>query len=208
MFRRLFFPSCVRGRLLLVQLFCVAAFFRTQEDIILADLVHLKSGSVVDIGWDYHTKADKLIIQKKEGTIAISLSDVERLEKTQPVRSSASSKAEEIQQPKEEVEPGRPAGEEGREVLRRVIQEALGFLGQLESSSEITEEIKQEGLEISEVWIQDARSTMQGDAEEETMRSAESLIRILEDLQTDLRSAILDRGKGKEESLRELLERI
>ncbi len=55
-----------KGAIVLFQLSFLAAFCSLQKNA-MADLLHLRNGSIVDIGWDYHEKGDKLVIQKKGG---------------------------------------------------------------------------------------------------------------------------------------------
>jgi len=185
------------------------AFCSLQENA-RADLLHLKNGSILDIGWDYHEKGDKLVIQKKEGTISIPLSDVEKIEKTKRVSLPPAPKSPEVSQPQQQPEPESPGGAGGREVLHRIVEEALDFLGKLEPSSELTEEVREEGLQLSETWIQDARSALQleGDSQEDLRVTGQDLLRILTDLQGDLQSSRLDPGRDLEGSLREILDRL
>lgn len=200
---------CRKGAIVCFQLSFLVAFCSLQENA-RADLLHLKNGSILDIGWDYHEKGDKLVIQKKEGTISIPLSDVEKIEKTKRVSLPPAPKSPEVSQPQQQPEPESPGGAGGREVLHRIVEEALDFLGKLEPSSELTEEIREEGLQLSETWIQDARSALQleGDSQEDLRVTGQDLLRILTDLQGDLQSSRLDPGRDLEGSLREILDRL
>lgn len=47
------------------------------------DLLHLKSGVTMDIGWTYRVSDGKVHVTRPEGTVAISMADVDRIEKTE-----------------------------------------------------------------------------------------------------------------------------
>lgn len=198
-----------KGAIVLFQLSFLAAFCSLQKNA-MADLLHLRNGSIVDIGWDYHEKGDKLVIQKKEGTISIPLSDVERVEKTQRVLLPSATQSPQVSQPEQQPGPESPAGAASREVLHRIVEEALDFLGKLEPSSELSDEVREEGLELSKIWIQDAQSALQleGDSQEDLRTTGQDLLRILTDLQGDLQSSRLDPARNLEGSLREMLDRL
>lgn len=209
MCRKLFSLLSPKGIILFLGLWFLTAPWWLQGSS-WADLLHLKNGSIVDIGWDYRKSGDKLIIQKKEGTIAVSLSDVDRVEKTQRVSLPSLSKSQEVSQPQEQPEPETPGSEANREVLRRVAQEALDFLGRLEPSAELAEEVRREGLELCEIWIQDTKSALQveGSSQEELTVAGEDLMRVLGELQGALQSSTLDPAGHLEGSLRQILERL
>lgn len=209
MHRKLFSLLSPKGIIVSLQLSFLTLSWSLQESA-WADLLHLKNGSVVDIGWDYHQSGDKLIIQKTEGTIAIPLSDVDRVEKTQRVSLPPSSRGPEVSQPREQPEPETPGAEAGREVLRRVAQEALDFLGRLEPSGELTEELRREGLQLSDTWMQDTNAALQleGDSQEDLRAAGEDLMRAIGELQGDLQSSTLDPSRDLEGSFRQILERL
>lgn len=198
-----------KGAIVFLHLSFLAAFCSLEEHA-RADLLHLKNGSIVDIGWDYHEKGDKLVIQKKEGTISIPLSDVERVEKTQRSLLPSATTSPAVPQPQGGPGPESNLGAAGREVLHRIVEEALDFLGKLEPSSELTDELREEGLELSKTWIQDAQSALQleGDSQEDLRTTGQDLLRILADLRGDLESSRLDPGRNLEGSLREILDRL
>lgn len=198
-----------KSSVLFLQLWFLVASWSLQERA-WADLLHLKNGSVLDIGWDYRETGGKLIIQKKEGTIAIPLSDVDRVEKTPRVSLPSPSQGHEVTQPQEQKQPETPAAQAGRDVLRRVVEEALDFLGRLEPSGEVAEDVRREGLDLSQTWTQDTRLVLQqeGSFQEDLKDSAEDLLRILADLQRDLQSSRLDPSRDLEGSLREILDRL
>lgn len=198
-----------KGLLIFLHLSFLTASWSLQQTS-WADLLHLKNGSIVDIGWDYYKSGEKLIIQKREGTIAIPLSDVERVEKTQRVSLPPPSARPEVSAAEKEPEPESPAGEPGREVLQRVIQEALDFLGRLEPSSELTEELRREGLELSQTWIQDTESALKEEENptQELRAAGQDLMRVLGKLQRDLQSSRVDPSRDLEGSLRQIQERL
>ncbi len=115
-----------------------------------------------------------------------------------------------MSQPEQQPGPESPAGAASREVLHRIVEEALDFLGKLEPSSELSDEVREEGLELSKIWIQDAQSALQleGDSQEDLRTTGQDLLRILTDLQGDLQSSRLDPARNLEGSLREMLDRL
>ncbi len=206
---RLLCLSGAKGKLLFLWLFCLGCFSWLQGTA-SADLLYLKSGSVIDIGWDYYTSQERLMIQRKEGTIAVPLSDVDRVEKTPRVSAPSSPGGQEVSQPQPEAEPRSGDQEAGREVLRRVAQEALDFLERLGPSEEPGEEARVQGQELCEAWIQDARSALQleGGPQEGLREAGEDLVRLLGELQRDLESGRLDTGRDLGGTLREILDRL
>jgi len=175
-----------------------------------ADILHLKSGGTVDIGWDYRTSGDRVIIQKEAGTIAIPLSDVDRIEKTQPKASPSPGRVQQVPQPAEEPQPEASQDLAPREILSRVLEEVLDFLGQIGSSGELTEEARQEGLALSEEWLQDVRAALEaeGGSEADLREVGEDLIRGLGELQKELQSGRLERGRDLKQAFQSMLDRI
>jgi len=176
----------------------------------LADLLHLKSGGVVDIGWDYKISGDKVMIKKQEGYIAIPLSDVIKIEKTerksvpQPTVGEKMEKpeADEGSAPTEVVEGGDSAN------LVSLIEEVLAYLSRANRSSELSEEDREEGLDLIKTWMEETREIMAKTRESATRDVAEDLLRELETLDRELGDGKLSSGPKMESSLREMLQRL
>ncbi len=185
----------------------LAAFLERQAG---ADLLHLKSGGVVDIGWDYRMSGDKVIIKKQEGYIAIPLSDVIRIEKTERKSLPQPPVGAKIEKPEEDTGSASPEVVGGGDSAKLVslVEEVLAYLGRANRSSELSEEDREEGLSLIKTWMDEARDIVATTRETAIRDVAEDLLTELETLDRELGDGRLSSGPKIEGSLREMLQRL
>jgi len=200
-------PSLWPKRTLWFLTFFSVTFLERQA---LADLLHLKSGGVVNIGWDYKISGDKVMIKKQEGYIAIPLSDVIRIEKTERKSLPQQPVGEKIEKPEEDAGKASTEVVEGGDSAKLIslIEEVLAYLSRANRSSELSEEDREEGLDLIKTWIDETREIVAKTRETVSRDVAEDLLMELEILDKELGDGKLSSGPKIENSLREMLQRL
>lgn len=179
------------------------------HDGLVADVLHLKSGGVVDIGWDYTLTRDKVIVKRDEGSIGIPLSDVLRIEKRER-GSKPESKPKKAEAPEPQPPPPQSQVEQTGDSSRLVslIEEVLEYVVKVNRSPELSEEDREEGLGSIDTWIQETRDILRAPGESTTREIAEDLLTDLETLHRELGDGNLSSGLELERSLRTMLEKL
>lgn len=181
----------------------------------MGDLLHLKTGGIVDIGWHYVIDKDRVIVHKEAGTIAIPLSDVSRIEKTERKEALketprlAPRKVETEQVPEEAPEAGQTPST-GSGELASIIEEVLSFLERVKESGEIADQDREDGLRFVKAWIHDVEAIL-GDAsamDPMTREVAEDLVKDLEGLERELGDGMLRSKAQLQRSMKSMLERL
>lgn len=179
-----------------------------------ADLAHLKSGAVVDIGRNYGISGERLVVRKEAGTIAFPMSDVARIEKTEgqaesgfaPVRPTPEASTERAVDDSSEES----RSEELRQRLVEIIREAMEFLQAVGPETKLSEAQQADGLESVSSWTRTVQSILEelGTGGDFLRDIGQEVLRGLEELQRELEAGALERGRDLETAFNNMLERL
>jgi len=177
------------------------------------DLVHLRSGAVLDIGWDYRVVGNKIHIVRSEGTIAIPMEDVQRIEKTERSEEEVRVQPVKPMAPPERAEARAEEGDSSRlrEDMRRIIGDAMALVRDSDSADALSPEDQEEGLRRTASWTDQILSTQDevrsSQPSDPTLQGSDDLLQVLRELRNEL-----EQGKvaapNLEESLRGIQDRM
>jgi hypothetical protein len=159
-----------------------------------ADLLHLKSGSVVDIGWDYRVEDGKIHVVRGSGAIAFSMADVERIVKKERPKEDVKSPPK---PPPAAIAERTETPGAGRDDLLGVLDDAIALVRDVGTDETPSPEDRQARRRRADSWIQRVE-TIQAETQKTEPRApaietaAEDLVRTL----WDLRDA-LDQGNAE-----------
>jgi hypothetical protein len=197
----------------------VLAWWGAPRDV-QADLAHLKSGATVDIGWDYRVVGEKLHFQLGGGMVAVPMSDVRNIEKTERKRSEETAVRERPELPSESAsgsasrEPAPPGAETGgsRERLVGAAADVLELIRSMEHSETLAREDQEIALAQISSWDQEVRVIVEelgtGAPESALKATGEDLLRTLRGLEEAVEESDLERVKELAQTLEELLSQL
>jgi hypothetical protein len=175
-----------------------------------ADLLHLKSGSVVDIGWDYRVEDGKIHVVRGSGSIAFSMADVERIEKRERPKEAAKSPPK---PPPAVIAERTETPGAGRDDLLGVLDDAMALAQDVGTDSTPSPEDRQARRSRADSWIQKAEA-IQAEARRAEPRApaienaADDLLRTLRDFQDALDQGNAEGIRSAEGSLSQIRERL
>jgi hypothetical protein len=175
----------------------------------------------VDIGWDYRVIEEKVYFRLAGGLVAVPMSDVQRIEKTE--RKKEEPRADPQSPPAQaQASPPSPPGDSGRAeskpgeqraILANVIAEALALVREIQSAEELSKPDQESALGQIESWTQDVGSTLEEIRRSENpdpalLAAGEDLSRGLRALKNALEQGDMSRAGDMERILEEINGRL